>query len=153
MSVFWRAIKSKVQDYVATLLARKVLERDGRRQVKARRKVAPQRAEQLLLEHLTIEQRHTYWRYGWFIVRGQSGTRYSIWTKDPLYSNVCELDESGQIVSQLCAHAAVNLPRCDQLLTQKLMLEHHEAEFRRIANQGIFVRQTYERTFPARTRR
>jgi len=149
----WRTITSRVHEYVTALLARSRIERQGRRELNARRRAAPQRAEQLLLDHLTFEQRQTYWRYGWFIVRGQSGTRYSIWTKDPLYSNVCELDESGQIVSQLCAHAAVNLPRCDQLLTQKLMLEHHEAEFRRIANQGIFVRQNYERTFPARTRR
>ena len=130
-----RLIKTKVKDYVATLQARQVLEPLYRRDAEARRKTAPDRAEKLLLEYLAPAQRETYWRYGWFVVLGQSGRRYSIWKKDAPYCNVCELGDFGQVVSRLCAQAAINVPMGDHLLTQKLMLEHHEAEFRRVANR------------------
>lgn len=133
--MLWRIIKTKVRDYAAALRTRQLLEEQDRREAEARRKSAPNRAEQLLLDYLTRAQRETYLQYGWFVVRGRSGKRYSIRTKDALYCNVCELDNYGQIVSRLCAHAALNIPMGDQLLTQKLMLEHHEAEFRRIANR------------------
>ncbi|MBI2319066.1 MAG: hypothetical protein HYU75_19240 [Betaproteobacteria bacterium] len=133
--MLWRFIKSKLQNCLAALPARRGLERPYRRELGARGKAAPDRAEQLLLEYLTPEQRGTYWRYGRFIVRGQSGRRYSVWARDPLYCNVCELGDHGQILWRLCAHAAIDVPVGDHLLTQKLMLEHHEAEFRRIANR------------------
>ena len=135
--MLWRAIKARVKDYVATLRTRRALERLYRREAKTirQRQAAPDRAEKLLLDYLTPAQRETYWRYGWFVVRGHSGCRYSIWTKDPLYCNVCELGDYGQVVSRMCAHAAINVPMGDHLLTQKLMLEHHEAEFRRVANR------------------
>ena len=36
-----------------------------------------------------------------------------------------------------CRRAAIDVPMGDHLLTQKLMLEHHETEFRRVANRTI----------------
>ncbi len=130
-----RSIKTRVKDYVATLQAIQALERQYRRDAGAIRKATRDRAEKLLLDYLTPEQRETYRRKGWFIVHGRSGRRYSIWKKDALYCNVCELGNCGEVVSRLCAHAAINVPMGDHLLTQKLMLEHHEAEFRRVANR------------------
>ncbi len=131
----WGITKSKVQDYVAALQAR-VLEQQYRRETEARRKAAADRAERLLLEYLTPEQRKTYRHYGWFVVRSQSGRRYMIWAKNALYYNVGELNDNGQAVLHFCAHASENVPMGDHLLVQKLMLEHHEAEFRRVANWG-----------------
>ena len=137
--MFWRIVKITVRDYVAAILGRQVLqpELQYRREFDARRKAAADRAELLLLGYLTREQRNTYRYCRWFIVRGQSGRRYSISAKDALYYNVTELDSYGQIVSRLCAHAAANIPMSDHLLTQKLMLEHHEAEFWRVANREM----------------
>ncbi len=131
--MLWRDIKSKVRDFMAALRAARAPEQRYWRQADARRRSAPDRAEKLLREYLAPEQRETYARYGWFVVRGQSGRRYSIWKKDALYCNVCELGNYGQTVARLCAHAAINVPMADHLLTQKLMIEHHEVEFRRIA--------------------
>ena len=133
--MLWRFIKTKVQHFAETLRARQALEQQCRREAGARLQAAPDRAEKLLLDYLTPEQRETYRRYGWFVVCGQSGRRYSIWRKDGLYCNVCELGNYGQTISRLCAHAAINVPMGDHLLTQKLMLEHYEAEFRQIANR------------------
>lgn len=141
----WRTTMTRVADYV-TALKVQMLVLQYQHEADARRKAAAERAERLLLAHLTPEQRETYSHNGWFVVRGQSGRRYSIWTKDALFYNVSELDDCGQAVLHLCAHAAVNVPMGDHLLTQKLMLEHHEAEFRRIANmaRGLrTLRQTY----------
>ncbi len=133
--MLWHLIKTKVRDYMAALRAARTPEQRYLRQADARRKSAPSRAERLLLEYLAPEQRESYARYGWFVVRGASGRRYSVWKKDALYCNVCELGTYGQTVSRLCAHAAINVPMGDHLLTQKLMLEHHEAEFRRVASR------------------
>jgi len=133
--MLWRFIKTRVQDLVAALRARQAPEQRYRRNAEVNRKAAHDRAEKLLLDYLTPEQRETYRRYGWFVVRGQSGNHYSIWKNNGLYCNICELGEYGQIVSRLCAHAAINVPMGDHLLTQKLMLEHHEAEFQRVANR------------------
>ncbi len=130
--VLWRSIKTKARDCVAALRAA-LATRQSARQTEARRKSAPDRAEKLLIGYLSAEQRATYTRYGWFVVRGESGRRYSIWKKDALYCNVCELGNYGQTVARLCAHPAIKVPMGDHLLTQKLMLEHHEAEFRRVA--------------------
>ncbi len=131
--MFLRFVKTMVQSYAAALQERRALVQRSRRETEAS-------AEKLLLGYLTPEQRETYCRQGRFVVRGQSGQRYSIAASDPWFCNVCELDDYGWIVSRLCAHTAGDVPMADHLLTQKLMLEHHEAEFRRIANRQLFAR-------------
>lgn len=134
-----RFVKTMVRRYAAALQERQALAQRLRRETGGRPEAARDRGEKLLRGYLTPEQRETYCRQGRFVVRGQSGRRYSIEASDPRFCNVSELDADGQIISRLCAQAAVNIPIADHLLTQKLMLEHHEAEFRRIANRQLFA--------------
>src|SRR5438128_11145 len=78
-----------------------------------------QRAEALLLRHLTPAQRKTYLRDGWFEVPGQDG---SLWT----------IDRSGGSRNVKCASRngmrvyctdLPYVPRADTLLVQKLCIE------------------------------
>src|SRR6185295_469610 len=78
-----------------------------------------QRAEALLLRHLTPDQQKTYLKFGWFEVRGQDG---SLWTIDRNGGtlNVTCVCRSGTRV--YCTYLADN-PRADTLLAQKLTIE------------------------------
>jgi len=95
---------------------------------------AVDRARELLLSHLTDEQRRTFENNGWFVVEGgRTGGRYRI--RQGYAGNVDVLD--GDLVShKLCAHAdPVAVPWPDQMLAQKLMLEIDEDDFLAIANR------------------
>lgn len=92
------------------------------------------RAEALLLDHLTPDQRDEYRRDGRFhllvgerryrITRGRSG-------------NVRLIEERAGAeveVESYCIHPEALVPDEDTMLAQKLLLEADEAAFRRIAN-------------------
>jgi hypothetical protein len=103
-------------------------------QERAERLVADRRAEQLLVRHLTPEQRRTLRRNRWFVIEGQSGRRYQIGTAQHA-GNIRLLGDDGEPVEQLCCHPRTGeVPLYDSILTQKLMLEGDEETFRRIAN-------------------
>lgn len=88
------------------------------------------RAKELLLSQLTEEQRKSLLLYGWFTVKSKrSGREYMIEAKS-IVANVTRLDDR----ARLCAHLENSLPRHDHILAQKLMLEHDEDTFLRIAN-------------------
>lgn len=108
-------------------------ERRAIREAKVRHS-AEDRAERLLIAYMTPAQRKSYACSNSFIVQGPSGRRYSITAENGLLFNIHELAEDGQVRLLWCAHAELDMPLGDHLLTQKLMLEHHEQEFRRIAN-------------------
>jgi len=78
-----------------------------------------QRAEALLLRHLSPAQRKTYLRDGWFEVRGRDG---SLWTinRDRGSRNVQCINRSGTWV--YCSDLP-DVPRADTLLVQKLCIE------------------------------
>jgi hypothetical protein len=112
-------------------VARRVqeLEREHREQ-------AEHRARGLLLDHLTPEQRETYERDRWFIVEGESKTRYRVRDLGHMVANVEMLNENNTVRHRLCAHVPMGrVPMGDQLLAQKIMLECSEPDFLRIANR------------------
>lgn len=89
------------------------------------------RARELLLSHLTEEQRATFIENKWFVViGGRSRMRYRIETGH-LVANVRRLDDN----ARLCAHCDHSLPMDDHLIAQKLMLEYDEDAFLAIANR------------------
>jgi len=100
-----------------------------------RRNAALDRAQQLLLEHLTPEQRDTVRTLKWFIVMGgRTRTKYRIHTDRSYSANIHVLD--GEAVKhRLCGHIRDGVPLPDHLLAQKLMLEHDEDEFLKLARR------------------
>jgi hypothetical protein len=101
-----------------------------------RRLAANARARELLLEHLTPQQRETFTKHHWFIVEGgRSKQKYRINGHRGLSGNVDVVGASNRVSHRLCAHLNSTLPMGDQLVAQKLMLEFDEDEFLRIANR------------------
>ena len=84
-----------------------------------RRAYPDERAEALLLSHLTSDQRETYLEYGWFDVPGRDG---SLWTvnREGGTQNVTCLCRNGRRV--YCTYLT-DVPRADVLLAQKLAIE------------------------------
>jgi hypothetical protein len=108
---------------------RREQEEETRRAVAAR-----ERAEELLTEMLSDEQRQTYEEHNWFAVRGSaSGRIYRIGSGT--VNNVSRLSEDGTVRDQvLCAHP-LDIPDADCHLAQMLLLVTDENEFVRIANK------------------
>jgi hypothetical protein len=99
---------------------------------------AKARARQLLLEHLSPEQRQTFEEKKWFIVvGGKTGKRYRIREGQNLIANIDVMaDNDNKISHRLCAHAKPGLmPMDDHLLAQKIFLELDEDCFLRTANR------------------
>lgn len=84
----------------------------------------------LLFSCLSREQREMYQLSERFIVE-TNGRRYELW-KDPA-RNVRRLGEDGRPILSFCIHT-YGLPREDELLGFKLLLESNEQEFLRTAN-------------------
>lgn len=94
---------------------------------------AEQRAQELLTEHLTEEQRREFAKEKSFTVISKDGERrYRI--RKGYSRNIERIDEHGKRLKTLCAHPAEQLPDYDHMLAQKLMLEHSEDDFLKIAN-------------------
>jgi uncharacterized membrane protein len=95
---------------------------------------ARERAEELLNEMLSDEQRQTRDQHNWFAVRGSaSGRIYRIGAG--VVNNVSRLSEDGTVRDQvLCAHPP-DIPDADAHLAQMLLLVTNEPEFVRIANK------------------
>lgn len=110
-------------------------EATARRQAETNRiEHARVRARELLLEHLTPEQRRMFESNGWFIVEGgKSKKRYKIHTNQ-VAGNIDVLKEDSKVIERICCHCDYSIPYHDQHLAQKLMLEHAEDDFLRIAN-------------------
>lgn len=128
------------------LTAEEVAEAEERARVHAeenkrtmeRYRAAKERAEGFLYEHLTDEQRAQLKREKFFVVEGgKSKKRYRIKADGAsIGGNVTELDQLGREVKRFCAHIeyAANAPPYDHYLAQKLMLEHCEEAFLKVAN-------------------
>ena len=107
-----------------------------RRVIAAHVATAQSRALDLLIKHLTPEQRETFQKNKWFIVEGgKTGRRYRIRDKGTVVANIDVL-EGNCIAHRLCGHCAAHeIPLADNLLAQKLMIEADEEAFLRIANR------------------
>jgi len=105
------------------------------REEHARSVAASERAGELLLEHLTPQQRETYVNNGWFVVEGgRTKTKYRI-RGGTVVANIDVLDRKDRSTHRLCGHAQSHIPMGDQLLSQKIMLELAEDDFLRLANR------------------
>lgn len=103
-------------------------------------KAAHDRANELLLSNLTPAQRETIKQHGWFIVEGGKTKKpYRIYT-GTIAGNIVEM-EGERPRARICCHipSNLNLPRPDNTLAQKLMLEANEDEFLRLANRTMFA--------------
>lgn len=110
--------------------ARAALERHANQHTAGIEKQIYQRAEALLVQHLTPQQRADYQRNKWFIVDGKSGRRYRV--RHGITANVDALRPNGTVEHRLCA-VYPDGPVPDHLLAQKLHLELAEQEFLRVA--------------------
>lgn len=97
---------------------------------------ARERADKLLVEHLTDEQEQSLAAHGYFdletVVDGEK-KRFRI-HNNKYQHNVFEIDESGRKLREYCAHTSHACPQSDHALAQKLLLEHNPLEFFRVAN-------------------
>jgi hypothetical protein len=91
------------------------------------------RAAALLREHLDAEQAKQFAKDRSFTVITKDGRRrYRV--REGFQRNIDQVDPSGKRLRTLCAHCIEDLPVHDQMLAQKLMLEHREEEFLKMAN-------------------
>jgi hypothetical protein len=105
----------------------------SRRRVAMQRSKPEQRADALLKEWLSPEQRVTLQTYGYFEVRGShTGQRYRI--RRSQHMNIAELDQDGVQVALCCFGPVGNLPLGDVMLAQKLALETDEPAALAVAN-------------------
>lgn len=102
-------------------------------QLKAEQEAAVARAEELLKEHLAVEQVADYDRLKAFLVKAQSGRTYRI--KKGWAGNVELLNDEGTPIMRFCIHPREACPEQDNMLAQKFLLETDEEAFERIANK------------------
>lgn len=97
----------------------------------AKEAAAKQRAEKLLFETLTPQQKEDLTKKGSFYLHTQSGRKYRI--DRHTHGNVYLYDEKDRIVRKFCAQPS-GVPADDAILAQKLALETDEDSFLRVAN-------------------
>ena len=91
------------------------------------------KATRLLRNSLTRKQKKDFDKRKYFYVRGNvSGNLYKI--KHGRTHNVEMLDKFKNMKQRLCAHPGIYCPDEDTMLSQKIMLENMEDNFREIAN-------------------
>lgn len=98
---------------------------------------AAERARDLLLAHLTPEQRHEYETLQAFrLIVGEKTYRI----RRGIAGNVDLLGADGEPDAQFCIHPREDVPAEDNMLAQKLLLENDEPSFVRIANKTTLRR-------------
>lgn len=99
------------------------------------RNEANARAELLLKENLDAKQLQELAGTDRFTVISKDGTRhYRIFRGRS--RNIERIDALGRRMHTLCAHPVDDVPDADTMLTQKLMLEHCEEDFLKVANRS-----------------
>jgi hypothetical protein len=92
------------------------------------KKEADERAKQLLLDHLSEEQKKTFEKDGWFECVGNKTKKvYRIHN----YRNINTL----QGKTKYCLVQKSTVPLPDQLLTEKMLIENDEDKFLKVANR------------------
>lgn len=96
-------------------------------------RLALDRSRELLLSHLTPEQRKTFEKNQWFVVEGgKTKVKYRINTNT--YAGNIHVLAAGRVTHRLCVHCE-DVPLHDHHLAQKLWLEHDEERILKIANR------------------
>jgi hypothetical protein len=113
------------------------------------RRLAEQRAYDLLASHLTAGQNAQFTTLGRFDVIGSDTNRLYI-IRNATTMNIDELDCRGQCIKRWCFGPKGNLPQGDVLLAQKLALECFEsaalAEARAFTPDGLYIAELRCRT-------
>lgn len=94
---------------------------------------AEARAEALLKQNLSERQAAEYAKDQTFTVISKNGKRTYRVRKG--WSHNVEVIENDKKIATLCAHPVERVPEFDNMLTQKLMLEHAEEDFLKVANR------------------
>jgi hypothetical protein len=139
----WRSAAQppRVHPAPRVLTADEIAARDARRReaervaaVSARERLAAiRRAEVLLRGNLSPEQLRQFDETRSFIVIGRDGRRFRI--REGRTANIDLVNPEGIVESRLCAHPRDDVPDCDTMLAQKLLLEDDEQHFLRLANR------------------
>ena len=96
-------------------------------------RLAHGRSRELLLSHLTAEQRRTFEKHKWFVVEGgKTKQKYRIRTEG--YAGNIDMMTGSKVTHTLCVHCS-DVPLHDHHLAQKLWLEHDEERILKIANR------------------
>jgi acetyl/propionyl-CoA carboxylase alpha subunit len=106
------------------------LEREKRRQ---RNLLANETARKLLVSNLNPQQRKEFEDNGHFFVTSPSGKLYRIREGRSINIDLMAGNNREIVKQRLCAHPQIACPDNDTMLTQKIMLEHQEQDFLRIA--------------------
>lgn len=134
-----------VQEQYAAQAARIIAEQERQalamEQYKAeaeKSKQAAERAEALLHQYLTDAQRAEHKQHKFFhVTGGKTGHLYRVHSSRGVSGNIEEVNRNGGTVRRLCAHgnhSVMRMPDPDHLLTQKLMIQHHEEDFLKVAH-------------------
>ncbi len=97
------------------------------------RRSAEKRANDLLMETLSTQQREEYRANQFFTVKGSSGGTYRI--RYGSSNNIVRIDARGEEVERLCFAPRGGLAHGDSMVAQKIMLETSEPEARQVANK------------------
>jgi hypothetical protein len=97
-----------------------------------RRSVADARGEALLKMFLNRQQKEHYEENRYFEVLSHDGKRRYRLHRG--WAGNVQVFEGDRHVETLCIHPAISVPLGDHLLSQKLMIETDEANFRKVAN-------------------
>lgn len=108
-------------------------QKQARKEREEQKRLASQKARELLLDHCNKKQQSDYKKNEWFIVKGKKNV-YRIRKASQI--NVDVLDKKGDVKYKLCTVPDKNnsgLPIEDQLLAQKTLIELNEQQFLDIA--------------------
>ena len=124
----YRTLAPRVHDTDPIPAARRAEISERQRQ----REAAYALAEALLCEHLDEVQLQSYKELQQFLVNAPSGRVYRI--RKGIAGNVDVLDKEGELLGHYCIHPVEDVPAQDNMLAQKLWIEHDEKHFRRVGN-------------------
>jgi len=113
-----------------------------RKEAEIRRQKARLEALSLLDSILDDIQRETFAQERWFLVIGKSGKIYRL--RRGRVGNIDLVSPEGKLLKTFCVHPSPMLPNGDDLVAQKLHLEHDDEALIRNSN----IRQTYGKDAP-----
>lgn len=120
-----REPRQRTEEELARAAAAAEAAAQRRAEVEAAMAAAQERAHTLLLSALDEEQAAEY-------TERRHGRRYCI--KHGRQDNVFLVDDDGRLITEYCGHVGESVPDEDNILAQKLILEHDEDAFIRVAN-------------------
>ena len=104
-----------------------------RKEADAKRAAAEERAKKLLITQLDERQAEQFHKTKTIdVISRHSRRTYRL--RYAWAGNVDVISPEGKVIERMCIHPSVIVPMPDHLLAQKLMIEHDEESFRKIAN-------------------